>query len=370
MKRFIIITLSVFVFAVSLFQSPAVADDNTFRFVVMGDSRPILATIDQSPPFKRILWETDLIGPEFAVHVGDLVFGYMSHEDELQRQYADLKKTLDPVMTPMHYAIGNHEIGSNGGLKEYEENVGKLYYSFDHGKSHFIIINSDYGESGDSGILGDEQEAWLKQDLLDHRNSKNVFAFMHKPMFYASVDGGSSWEDMEQRDRVNQMFLDNANVRAVFSGHAHIYRTFERDGIKHYITGGAGAESSNPDHEGFYHYLLVEMDGTSMEVKVVEPYRMWYQCEPECDGVNTDVKVTMITTLYSLLPTWIKGIMIKMPSLPDGKTYKASGGQIRAHKDNGDGTMTLKLAVNMNSPVGYKFVNIELADEPKTLKLN
>lgn len=363
MKKLIIASLAVAAFATGLIPSPAKADDNTYRFVVMGDSRPILATIDQSPPFKRILWETDLIAPDLAVHVGDLVFGYMSHEGELERQYADLKRTLDPVITPMHFAIGNHEIGSSGGLKEYQETVGELYYSFDHGKSHFIIINSDFGESGDSGILGEEQMAWLEKDLKDHRDSKNVFAFMHKPMFYAAKDGGSSWEDMKERDKVHQMFLDNGNVRAVFSGHAHIYRTFDRDGIRHYITGGAGAESSNPDREGFYHYLLVEMDGSNMTVKVVEPYRMWYECEPACDGVNPNVKVTMITTLYSLLPTWIKGIQVKMPDLPEGKTYKASGGTIRAHKSNGDGTMTLMLGVNMNSPVGYKFVNLDMVDD-------
>lgn len=339
------------------------AKDGSFRFVIMGDSRPILPNIDQAPQFKQILWETDLIGPELGFHVGDLVFGYMSHEGELARQYQDLKRVIDPVETPMHYAIGNHEIGSSGGEKEYKETVGELYYSFDFEGSHFIIMNTDWGDKGDTGTLGAEQLAWLEKDLKNNKGAKNIFAFMHKPMFDRPTGPGSSWNDLAMRDKVHKMFLDNGNVRGVFSGHIHVYRKFVRDGIPHYITGGAGAESDNPDHEGFFHYLLAEVDGTTMNIKVVEPYRLWYQCEPECNGKNPEVKVTMLTTLYSLLPIWIKGIQINMPAPPEGKTYGASGGHIRASKKNSDGTITLKITVNMNNVVGYKYIDVFQTDK-------
>lgn len=342
--------------------SSAASDDN-LRFVVMGDSRPILGTLVQSPPFKQILWETDLLGPDLAVHVGDLVFGYMSEEGELSRQYEDLDSTLKTVRTPMHFAIGNHEIGSEGGEGLFVKNVNKLYYSFDAGNSHFIILDSDWGGTGDSSTFGKEQVEWLKGDLAAHRGAKNVFAFMHKPMFESKDGNGSSLRDLSERDKVHKMFLDAGNVKVVFAGHIHDYRHIEKDGIPYYVTGGAGAETQYPERNGFYHYLLVDVAGGAVTVKVVEPYHMWYTCEPECDGTNSDLRVSIVNTLYSLLPLRFSGVLVNVPTPPAGKRYRANGGQILKTRDNGDGTTTLQVSANMNSVVGYKYFDLYAADE-------
>ena len=336
--------------------------DQEMSFIVMGDSRPILATLSQSPPFRHILWETDLIGPDLAVHVGDLVFGYMSRGGELSRQYQDLRQTLDPVRTPMHFAIGNHEIGSDGGRDEYNKAIGPTFYSFDIKGSHFIMLDSDCCGAGDTGTLGPAQFDWLKADLAKAKQATNVFIFMHKPMFDDATSPGGSFNDTAMRDAMHSMFLEADNVRAVFAGHVHIYRGFTRDGIPYYITGGAGAETEHPEREGFYHYLLVNVNGTNLDVRVVEPYHLWYECEPACNGANATVTVTLVNSLYSNMPLRLRGVTVDMPAPAPGKTYRAKGARITASRDNGNGAISLRINALLNSVVGYLSFTLEQVD--------
>lgn len=334
-------------------------------FVVMGDSRPVVGTLPQSPPFERMLWETDLIGPDMNMHVGDLVFGYGSGAFELKRQYEDLAKTLKKARTPIHFAIGNHELGSDGGNDLYQGTIGKVYYSFDKGSSHFISLHSDWGGGSDTGTLGQEQFEWLKKDLAAAKGAKNIFVFMHKPMFDSQNDGGSSWEDIAMRDAVHKMFLEAGNVRIVFAGHIHDYRHIVKDGIPYYVTGGGGAETGYPERGGFYHYLYVQVKGTSADVRVVEPYHLWTYCEPECDGKNSKVKVSVVNSLGSNMPIILRGVEVKMPKLPKGMKYKPAGAILLNTQDNGDSTVTLRFKAIMNSPVGYKFFNLSPAPADK-----
>lgn len=341
------------------------AASRELRFVVIGDSRPITGTLKQSPPYKQMLWETDLIAPSLMVHVGDLVFGYMSGANSLEAQYADLVQTMSPVRTPIHYAIGNHEIGATGGEALFSRDVGKLWYSFNMGKSHFIILNSDCCGDGDKGTLGPEQLEWLKGDLAAASGAANVFVFMHKPMFDNQNNRrGSSWNDLAMRDEVHDMFVKAGNVRAVFAGHIHIYGDVTFDGIPYYITGGGGAETEHPERGGFYHYLLVSVRGTNMDVRVVEPYHLWYECEPACDGTNNTVDVNVINTLYSNIPLELGGVLLTMPALADGGKYRTQGAaRIVSHNDNGSGTITLRIKTSLSFVLGIQTFRVMPEDK-------
>lgn len=354
-KKLVVVVVAAAVF---IAHTRAARAAETFRFAVIGDSRPISAVLPQSPPFKEMLREIDLIGVDFAVHVGDLVFGYMSETGELTRQYDDLTATMKNVRTPFYFAIGNHEVGAKGGEEQYVEKVGKLFYSFDKGASHFVIIDSDCCGGGDTGALGAEQLEWLEKDLAAARGAKNVFVFMHKPMFYEPVGGGTSWSDVAARDEAHRLFKEAGNVRAVFAGDAHIYKNVNRDGISYYISGGGGAETYNPESGGFYHFLLVTVKGKKINVRVVEPYHLWYECDPACDGRNGEVTLTLVNTLYSNMPLRLSGLMIDMPQLSTGRKYRISGGRITARRDNGDGTDTLRISALMNSVLGFHNVRL------------
>jgi hypothetical protein len=298
------------------------------------------------------------------VHVGDLVFGYMSGAASLETQYSDLLEAVSPVRTPIHYAIGNHEIGAPGGESLFSRDVGALWYSFDRGKSHFIILNSDCCGDGDKGTLGREQLEWLKRDLAAAAGAANVFVFMHKPMFDNQNDRrGSSWNDLSMRDEVHDMFVKAGNVRAVFAGHIHIYGDVAFDGIPYYITGGGGAETEHPERGGYYHYLLVSVRGKKMEVRVVEPYHLWYECNPACDGKNSTVDVNVINTLYSNIPLELGGVLLTVPELASSGKYRTQGAaRILSQKSNGNGTATLRIKTSLSFVLGIQTFRVLPAD--------
>lgn len=360
-KRAILCALAMIVFFC------AAGNARELRFAVIGDSRPITGMLPQSPPFKHMLWEIDTIAPDLTVHVGDLVFGYMSGAVSLESQYTDLTATVAAARTPIHYAIGNHELGATGGEAFFTRDVGKLWYSFDKGKSHFIILNSDCCGDGDKGTLGQEQFEWLKSDLAAAAGAANVFVFMHKPMFDNQNDrNGTSWFDLPMRDAVHGMFVKAGNVRAVFAGHIHIYADVAFDGIPYYITGGGGAETDHPERGGFYHYLLVSVRGKKMDVRVVEPYHLWYECSPACDGTNNTVDVNVINTLYSNIPLDLGGLALTMPALPEGKKYKTQGAaRILSQKPGDNGTVSLRIKTSMSFVLGIQTFRLLPAQQSK-----
>ena len=58
-------------------------------------------------------------------------------------------------------------------------------------------------------------------------------------------------------------------IRGVFSGHEHLYSYQERDGIRYYTSGGAGAPLyAAPERGGFHHFLRVSVNGTHVEVSL------------------------------------------------------------------------------------------------------
>jgi hypothetical protein len=70
-------------------------------------------------------------------------------------------------------------------------------------------------------------------------------------------------------------------VKAVFSGHEHVYwrETAEQhDGIDYFVAGGAGAPLyASPDRGGFSHYIVVRISGSAVSYEAVEPGRLYLE---------------------------------------------------------------------------------------------
>jgi hypothetical protein len=77
-------------------------------------------------------------------------------------------------------------------------------------------------------------------------------------------------------------------VRAVFSGHAHLYSHEAHDGIDYFIAGGAGAPLyASPDRGGFSHYVIVRLSGDALTCDVVEPGHLYVETGPDLHGAAT-----------------------------------------------------------------------------------
>lgn len=187
-------------------------------------------------------------------------------------------------------------------------------YSFGYGNTFVVAFDAD--------IAGDENQfQWVKAQLegVDRKRYVNVIVFCHQAPFSSGPHGGPTVEKPTAILRERYMPLFNANhVRALFSGHEHLFEHW----VEHYadaggrhrmdliVSGGGGAPiytyTGEPKLEEYlkaneaskvelrhlvkpsadaglnpYHYLLVRVDGETLDMQVIsvdwgrgfEPYR-------------------------------------------------------------------------------------------------
>lgn len=243
-----------------------------FVFVVIGDSRPNSPSQPQVGVYKRMLKDIDALSPAFVMHTGDAIYGSADLE-RVRRQYDEFQEvTRSRLRAKVYLTIGNHEIQRKKANQQlFERELGGLYYSFDHGGSHFILLNSEI--VGQKDRITGEQLEWLKQDLRKARAARHKFVFIHSPLY--PVDGHmGSCLDKHPRDRdaLHQLFRRN-RVDTVFTGHEHLFHERTKNGVRYIITGGGGAPLY-PSFYGtgdFYHYVVVSVRGDKVEMKVVRP---------------------------------------------------------------------------------------------------
>lgn len=200
---------------------------------------------------KKIMAMNTHKGVAFAQFSGDLIDGYLTDVNEMDLQYANWKRAVEPFAHyfPMYISMGNHEAMSsvfkaegsdktievdrfpyatqsaeavfgknfvnptNGPISEdtigskefplYNENV--FYYTYDN--VAMVVLNSNYWytptrskvgiSSGNiHGYIMDEQLAWLQQTIQILEEDKaidHVFITLHTPVF---PNGGHVGDDM------------------------------------------------------------------------------------------------------------------------------------------------------------------------------
>ncbi len=283
-----------------------------FKFIVYGDNRT------QVKMHERVSKQIAKENAAFVINVGDVV-----SRGEILPQWIDeyfLPISAYSSTTPSYISIGNHEYG--GFWKErkvppFEKYVShpistvgstEYYFSFDYGRSHFIILDPNEGENGgDASIISpnSQQYNWFIHDLKKaQKNSDWIFVIMHEPPYSECWSGG--YYDGEKPLRKYIVPIIEANkVSIVFAGHTHDYerglphetydpKTGKGNNAAYIITGGGGASLDNhkyheweqidlpdhpadPDNNDFdggkfykYHYVVVEVNGKKIKVKAIE----------------------------------------------------------------------------------------------------
>jgi hypothetical protein len=105
-----------------------------------------------------------------------------------------------------------------------------LYYSFDHGDIHLVVLDSMVSDRSPDGPM----LTWLRQDLEANHSAWLIAAFHHPP--YTAGEHDSDFEqDLVQMRRNVLPILEEHGVDLVLGGHSHGYeRSFLLDG--HYGT--------------------------------------------------------------------------------------------------------------------------------------
>ena len=272
---------------------PASNPNEAFTFAVISDchlgyyKQPEIARTE----FAKTVDLINRLSPDLVVCCGDMITSAPHHKtnEEIEEMWDEFDRYASVLKAPLRLACGNHDINTFAGSTEsatfdiYTRRYGKTYYSFDHKKNHFIILNTEAVKKTDEmipldGCLDRQQFEWLADDLKKSKNAKNRFVFLHRPSWqpvFTSEPAAAFWKDY-----LHPLFVKN-QVDAVFAGHLHFYRDYgTMDGVKYYGLANCGggkvgyglknaAKETLEKSGGWRHIMLIQIDNENWKSQVV-----------------------------------------------------------------------------------------------------
>ena len=151
--------------------------------------------------------------PDFVIFTGDLTHTTDDPKERRKRmgEVRDIIRELK--VKTVRFIPGEHDASLDNG-KAYKEFFGATNYTFEHKGVHFIVLDN---VSDPAAKLGDEQLAWLADDLKKQAKDARIVVFAHRPLF----DLYPQW-DWATRDgaKAVDLLMPYSNV-TVFYGHIH-----------------------------------------------------------------------------------------------------------------------------------------------------
>jgi Icc protein len=269
-----------------------VKDNHSFRFVFMTDIhvQPELRGVEG---YKAAIARVNQLKPDFVITGGDLVMDALGQSfQRADSLYRIFEETSREFTMPVYHCIGNHEhfgVYTRSGIQpdhpEYGKKMfanrlgdGKTYRSFDFGEWHFILMDavSITPEREYTGLIDDQQLAWLKEDLQNIGPDQSVVLALHIPLYSVRnqfTDGplaaNTAGLVVSNSDAVWKIIQDY-KVQIVLQGHLHVVEEIVWKGT-HFITGGAvcGRWWKGP-FEGFPEgFVVVDVEG--------DYFTWWYE---------------------------------------------------------------------------------------------
>jgi 3',5'-cyclic AMP phosphodiesterase CpdA len=154
--------------------------------------------------------------PSFMIHTGDIT--HLSKVSE----FDDAERIISQSRLDVHYVPGEHDVIDEG-VKLYKDRYGRGtkgagWYSFDANGVHFVgLVNVVDLKAGGLGNLGNDQLAWVEDDLKSRSASTPIVVFAHIPLWVVYPQWGWGTEDGE---RVLG-FLKRFGSVTVLNGHIH-----------------------------------------------------------------------------------------------------------------------------------------------------
>ncbi|MFH1926590.1 MAG: PQQ-binding-like beta-propeller repeat protein [Chloroflexota bacterium] len=192
----------------------------TFEFAHLSDVHELIG----SDNFKAIIDElNNTITPAFTVVTGDVT----DHGTPLQYDQYITDSAL--ISGTVYTGVGNHDVRwwNSNGKNDFKNKIGELYYSFDYGGVHFVMLDSSVVLELDEKF-GKAQFQWLANDLDSVSADKPVIIFAHHPFkIHNNVTGKAELLDV----------ISDNNVAAFVAGHQHYWgHTIENGVLWEYIT--------------------------------------------------------------------------------------------------------------------------------------
>jgi predicted phosphodiesterase len=288
------------IFLIILLLIGAVCPGAEFKFAILGDSQ-----FHNPGVFEAIVKEVSLLEPDFVIQVGDMIHGYTYEPEHIRGEWDRFKGQIAPLTIPFYPVPGNHDVGTRALENVYKEVWGenKLFYSFDHKESHFIILDTDYNLN--YGKITPNQLEWLSKDLEASKEAEHIFIFMHQPIWRSKNAG---W------DELTALLKKYEKARAIFTGHTHENCFEEVDGFRCYIINSSGQMNYEAPAVGYsFQFLYISIKDDMVQEAIV-PYgsikpgdyvtrkerdRVAPYFVPVGGGQIPDAKYEPLDTLYS-----------------------------------------------------------------------
>ena len=151
--------------------------------------------------------------PDFVIFTGDLTHTTDDPKERRKRMGEVRDIVAGLKVKTVRFIPGEHDASLDNG-KAFKEYFGATHYTFEHKGVHFIVLDN---VSDPGAKLGDEQLAWLADDLKKQPRDARIVVFAHRPLF----DLYPQW-DWATRDgaKAVDLLMPYANV-TVFYGHIH-----------------------------------------------------------------------------------------------------------------------------------------------------
>ncbi len=221
---------------------------------------------DAETRLRRFIEDANHRHLDFIIQLGDFCCPF-----EKNRSFLEI---WEEFSGPRYHTLGNHD--SDGGFT-WEQvlaywTMPQRYYSLDQAGWHFVVLDCNEIKPGKRApgyprYVGEEQRAWLRQDLK--RTQAPTMVFSHQGLGEQGV--------VENREEVRAI-LEAANreagwrkVGACFNGHDHIDFANETAGI-HYVEINSMSYLWLGEQFPFVRYGA-EVDKAYPSIKYTAPYR-------------------------------------------------------------------------------------------------
>ena len=249
-------------------ERPFTTDPDKFTFAIIGDKTG--GGLDKWHIFDRAIDEINVLKPDFAIMVGDLIQGYTDDVAQLEAEWKEFWQHQSDLIIPFLPLPGNHDITNQVMYDYWQKHLGRTYSAFTYKGCLFLLLNTEERHSlpesseGWTGTwFGDAQVAYVTDELAKHKNVRHTFVMLHKPAWLHEDSGWSQVEDA---------LADRAYT--VFAGHYHNLTLHTRNDRRYFVLGATGGGFTPREARvagAFDHYSIVTVDGNEINVAIVEP---------------------------------------------------------------------------------------------------
>lgn len=260
--RILFVLVLVFTSCADIYEVPAEKDE-TWSFVVFSDLRQGYGVFSQLAMNICNLEPA----PSAAFCCGDIML-----QSANEAEWVSFNHCTESIRQkmPLFIARGNHEGNDSASevlLHQYGRITADRFYYTHTEKNTFFIVLDTY-ERGLEGAILNDQLAWLEHQLDSaslEPSINHIFIFMHHPLY---PQGNHMGEDLNNANELHQLFVKHKKIRAVFSGHDHMFNKYVRDGMIYITTGGGGAVLYSGHGGDYHHFLKVSFFNDTAHVNV------------------------------------------------------------------------------------------------------